>query len=142
MCREAAASAHHRHRRGGQDGSTVVLRTDRGAQVHYSPFTPEGVEPAVMHLGSALAMAALRYQTVLRGADFGPALHQQGLPNEAREKREEIAARLAEAMVRDGMSRELYADMLGYLGLPAGMGQPHLAYLLKATVEAFSARGS
>jgi hypothetical protein len=38
--------------------------------------------------------------------------------------------------------RELYADMLGYLGLPAGMGQPHLAYLFKATVEAFSARGS
>ena len=65
----------------------------------------------------------MRYQTVLRGgADFGPALHQQGLPNDAREKREEIATRLAAMMVRDGMSRELYAEMLGYLGLPAGMG--------------------
>ena len=52
------------------------------------------------------------------------------------------AARLAATMVRDGMCRELYADMLGFLGLPAGMGQPHLAYLLKATVEAFSARSS
>jgi hypothetical protein len=109
MCREAAPSAHHRHRRGGQDGFTVVLRTDRGAQVHYGPFTPEGVEVVIMHLGSALALTAIRYQTVLRGADFGAALHQQALPNEAREKREEIAARLAEAMVRDGISRELYA---------------------------------
>jgi len=27
--------------------------------------------------------------------------------------------------------------MLGYLGLPAGLGQPHLAYLLKAIEEAF-----
>jgi hypothetical protein len=27
--------------------------------------------------------------------------------------------------------------MLGFLGLPAGMGQPRLAYLLKAVVEAF-----
>jgi hypothetical protein len=53
------------------------------------------------------------------------------------EKREEIAARLAATMVRDGMSRELYAEMLGYLGLPAGLGQPHLAYLLKAIEEAF-----
>jgi len=40
-------------------------------------------------------------------------------------------------MVRDGMSRELYAEMLGYLGLPAGMGQPRLAYLLEAIEEAF-----
>jgi hypothetical protein len=34
--------------------------------------------------------------------------------------------------------------MLGYLGLPAGMGQPRLAYLLKAIEEAFgrSGRGS
>jgi hypothetical protein len=74
-----------------------------------------------MHLGSALALTAIRYQTVLRGADFGAALHQQGLPNEAREKREEIATRLAAMMVRDGMSRELSAEMLGYLGLPAGI---------------------
>jgi hypothetical protein len=87
-------------------------------------------------------MTAVRYQTVLRGANFEPALHQQGLPNETREKREGIARTLAATMVRDGMSRELYADMLGYLGLPAGMGQPHLAYLLKAIEEAFSARGS
>jgi hypothetical protein len=111
----------------GEDGSTVVLRTDRGAGVRYGPFAPDGVEAAIKHLGSALAMVALRYQTVLRGADFGPALHQQGLPEETREKREEIAARLAATMVRNGMSRELYAETLGYLGLPAGMGQPHLA---------------
>jgi hypothetical protein len=90
-----------------------------------------------MHLGSALAMAAIRYQTVLRGADFGGQLHEQGLPEETREKREEIAVRLAEAMVRDGISRELYADMLGYLGVPAGMGQPHLASLLKAIEDAY-----
>ncbi len=121
----------------GEDGSTVVLRTDRGAQVHYGPFAEDGVEAAIMHLGSALAMAAMRYQTVLRGANFGAKLHEQGLPEETREKREEIAARLAEAMVRDGISRELYADMLGYLGLPAGMGQPHLAHLLKAIEEAY-----
>ena len=44
----------------GQDGSTVVLRTDRGAQVHYGPFALEGVEAAIMHLGSALAMTAMR----------------------------------------------------------------------------------
>ena len=79
----------------------------------------------------------MRYQTVLRGADFGPALHQQGLPEGKREKREEVATRLAGSMVRDGMSRELYAEMLGYLGLPAGMGQPHLAHLLKAIEEAY-----
>jgi hypothetical protein len=35
------------------------------------------------------------------------------------------------------MSRALYTEMLGFLGLPAGMGQPHLAYLLKAIEEAF-----
>jgi len=120
----------------GEDGSTVVLRTDRGAQVHYGPFAEDGVEAAIMHLGSALAMAAMRYQTVLRG-DFGAQLHEQGLPGETREKGEEIAARLAATMVRDGMSRELYADMLGYLALPAGMGQPRLAYLLEAIEEAF-----
>ena len=39
-------------------------------------------------------------------------------------------------MVRDGMSRELYAEMLGYLGAPAGMGQPHLASL-KAIEDAY-----
>ena len=119
------------------EGSFVILRTDTGGQVHYGPFAGDGVEPAIMHLGSALAMAAIRYQTVLRGADFGPALHQQGLPDETRAKREEIAVRLAEAMVRDGMSRELYAEMLGYLGAPAGMGQPHLASLLKAIEDAY-----
>jgi hypothetical protein len=90
-----------------------------------------------MHLGSGLALTAMRLQTVLRGADFGPALHQQGLPDETRAKREEIAVRLAETMAKDGISRELYADMLGYLGLPAGMGQPHLASLLKAIEEAY-----
>ncbi len=46
-----------------------------------------------MHFGSALAMPAMRYQTVLRGANFGAKLHEQGLPEETREKREEIAAR-------------------------------------------------
>ena len=54
-----------------------------------------------------------------------------------RKKRKEIAARLAEAMVRDGMSRELYAEMLGYLGAPAGMQQPQLAHLLKAIEDAY-----
>jgi hypothetical protein len=34
-------------------------------------------------------------------------------------------------------SRELYADMLGYLGPPADVGQPRLAYLLEAIEEAF-----
>ena len=116
--------------------SFILLRTDRGAQIRYGPFAPEGVEPAIMHLGSALAMAAIRYQTVLRGADFGAQLHEQGLPKETREKGEEIAARLAATMVRDGMSCELYAEMLDYLGLPAGIRQPHLAYLLKTIKEA------
>ena len=119
------------------EGSFVILRTDTGGQVHYGPFAGDGVEAAIMHLGSALAMAAMRYQTVLRGADFGRALHHQGLPDETRAKREEIAARLAEAMVRDGMSRELYAEMLGYLGAPAGIPQPRLAHLLKAIEEAY-----
>ena len=59
------------------EGSFVILRTDTGGQVHYGPFAEDGVEAAIMHLGSALAMAAMRYQTVLRGADFGPALHCQ-----------------------------------------------------------------
>jgi hypothetical protein len=117
--------------------SFILLRTDRGAQIRYGPFAPEGVEPAIMHLGSALTMAAIRYQTVLRGADFGAQLHEQGLPEETREKGEEIAARLAATMVRDGMSRELSAEMLGYVALPAGMGQPRLAYLLEAIEEAF-----
>ena len=40
-------------------------------------------------------------------------------------------------MVRDGMSRELSAEILCYLGLPAGMGQPHLAHLLKAIEAAY-----
>ena len=74
-----------------------------------------------MHLGSALAMTAMRYQTVLRGADFGGRLHEQGLPEETPDKRREIAEQLAEAMARDGISRELFADMLGFSGSPAGM---------------------
>ena len=119
------------------EGSFVILRTDAGGQVHYGPFAEYRVEPAIMHLGSALAMTAMRYQTVLRGANFGAKLHEQGLPEETREKREEIAVRLAEAMVRDGISRELYADMLGFLQAPAGMGQPRLAHLLKAIEEAY-----
>ena len=118
------------------EGSVIWLRTDHGAGVRYGPFSPEGAEVAIMHLGSALAMTAMRYQTVLRGAEFGPVLHQQGLPEETREKREEVATRLAATMVRNGISRELFADMLVYLGLPAGMGQPHLAHLLKAIEEA------
>ena len=68
------------------EGSFVILRTGAGGQVHYGPFAEDGVEAAIMHLGSALAMTAMRYQTVLRGADFGPVLHQQGLPEETREK--------------------------------------------------------
>ena len=82
-------------------------------------------------------MTAMRYQTVLRGADFGSALHQQGLPEETPDKRREIAEQLAEAMARDGISRELFADMLGYLGAPAGIPQPRLAHLLKAIEEAY-----
>ena len=119
------------------EGSVIWLRTDHGAGVRYGPFPAEGVEAAIMHLGSALAMAAMRYATVLRGAEFGGRLHEQGLPDETREKREEIVARLAVTMVRNGKSRELYADMLGYLGLPAGMGQPHLAHLLHAIEVAY-----
>ena len=41
------------------EGSFVILRTDRGGQVHYGPFPAEGVEVAIMHLGSALAMTAM-----------------------------------------------------------------------------------
>ena len=119
------------------EGSFVILRTDAGGQVHYGPFAEDGVDAANMHLGSALAMTAMRYQTVLRGAEFGGQLHEQGLPDETREKREEIATRLAETMARKGMSRALYAEMLGFLGLPAGMTQPRLAFLLKAIEEAY-----
>jgi hypothetical protein len=43
-------------------------------------------------------------------------------------------------MVRDGMSRELYAEMLGYLGAPAGMQQSRLAHLLKVIEEAYRGR--
>jgi hypothetical protein len=57
-----------------EKGTFILLRTDRGGQIRYGPFSPEGVEPAFVHLGSALAMAAMRYQTVLRGADFGAQL--------------------------------------------------------------------
>src|SRR5215207_2423723 len=114
--REAAPCALHGHR-GGGPGRFHRRPANRSRRPgSYRPFAPEGVEAAIMHLGSALAMAAMRYQTVLRGANFGGKLHEQGLPEETREKREEIAARLAEAMVRDGMSRELYTEMLGFLG--------------------------
>ncbi len=41
------------------EGSVVWLRTDRGAGVRYGPFPAEGVEVAIMHLGSALAMTAM-----------------------------------------------------------------------------------
>ena len=57
------------------EGSFVILRTYAGGQVHYGPFSPDGVEAAIMHLGSALAMTAERYQAVLRGANFGGRLH-------------------------------------------------------------------
>lgn len=40
------------------------------------------------------------------------------------------------------MSRALYAEMLGFLGLPAGIPQPRLAYLLKAIVQAFGGNGA
>ena len=119
------------------EGSFVILRSSAGGQVHYGPFSPDGVEAAIMHLGSALAMTAMRYQTVLRGATFGGRLHEQGLPDETPDKRREIAEQLAEAMARDGISRELFADMLGYLGAPAGIPQPRLAHLLKAIEEAY-----
>ena len=122
------------------EGSFVILRTDAGGQVHYGPFSPDGVEAAIMHLGSALAMTAMRYQTVLRGANFGGRLHEQGLPDETPDKRREIAEQLAEAMARDGISRELFADMLEFLGIPLGRTGPpdaRLAHLLKAIEEAY-----
>jgi hypothetical protein len=125
------------------EGSFVILRTYAGGQVHYGPFSPDGVEAAIMHLGSALAMTAMRYQTVLREAKFGARLHEQGLPDETWEKREEIAIRLAEAMLRDGISRELFADMLEFLGMPSGPTGPpdaRLAYLLKAIEDAYEHR--
>jgi hypothetical protein len=68
------------------EGSFVVLRTDRGAEVRYGPFSADGVEAAISHLGSALAMTAMRCQTVLRGADFGGTLHRRGLPPERPDK--------------------------------------------------------
>lgn len=40
----------------------------------------------------------------------------------------------------EGMSRALYAEMLGFLGLPAGIPQPRLAYLLKVIVQAFGGK--
>ena len=122
------------------EGSFVILRTYAGGQVHYGPFAEDGVEAAIMHLGSALAMTAMRYQTVLRGANFGGRLHEQGLPEETPDKRREIAEQLAEAMARDGISRELFADMLEFLGIPSGPTGPpdaRLAHLLKAIEEAF-----
>ena len=122
------------------EGSFVILRTDAGGQVHYGPFAEDGVEAATMHLGSALAMTAMRYQTVLRGADFGSAVHQQGLPDETPDKRREIAEQLALAMARDGISRELFADMLEFLGIPLGRTGPpdaRLAHLLKAIEGAY-----
>jgi len=35
------------------EGSFVILRTHAGGQVHYGPFAEDGVEAAIMHLGSA-----------------------------------------------------------------------------------------
>jgi len=102
------------------ESSFVILYTDRGAEVRYGPFRSDGVEAAISHLGSALAMMAMRYQTVQRGANFGGKLHQQGLPPETPDTRREIAAGLAVAMARDGISRPLFADMLGFLGTPIG----------------------
>ena len=45
-------------------GSLVILRTRAGGQVHYGPFAADGVEATTMHLGSALAMTAMRYQLI------------------------------------------------------------------------------
>ena len=42
------------------EGSFVILRTHAGGQVHYGPFSPDGVEAAIMHLGSALVDNAVR----------------------------------------------------------------------------------
>jgi hypothetical protein len=122
------------------EGSFVILRTNAGGQVHYGPFAEDGVEAVIMHLGSALAMTAMRYQTVLRGGSFGPALYQQGLPEETPDKQREIAEQLAEVMARDGIRRELFADMLEFLGIPSGPTGPpdaRLAHLLKAIEEAY-----
>ena len=122
------------------EGSFVILRTHAGGQVHYGPFSHDGVEAAIMHLGSALATTAMQYQSVLRGGAFGGRLHEQSLPDETPDKRREIAEQLAEAMVRDGMSRELYADILEFLGIPPGPTGPpdaRLAHLLKAIEGAF-----
>jgi hypothetical protein len=94
------------------EGSFVILRTSAGGQVLYGPFAEDGVEAVIMHLGSALAITAMRYQTVLREANFGGRLHEQGLPDETPDKRREIAEQLAAAMARDGISRELFADIL------------------------------
>jgi hypothetical protein len=70
----------------------------------------------------------MRTKMVLRGANFGPRVHQHGLPDETREKREEIATRLAEMMARDGLGRPLFADMLTFLQAPTGMDQSRFAY--------------
>jgi len=107
------------------EGSFVILRTDRGGQVHYGPFSPDGVEAAIMHLGSALAMTAMRYQTVLRGANFGGRLHEQGLPDETPDKRREIAEQLAEAMARGGSVGSSSPTCLCFWGSPRdGQGRP------------------
>jgi hypothetical protein len=36
-----------------EENSVVLLRTDRGTRVRYGPFSPEGVETAIMQFGSA-----------------------------------------------------------------------------------------
>jgi hypothetical protein len=67
-------------------------------------------------------------------------LHQQGLPDETPDKRREIAEQLAAAMARDGITRELFADMLEFLGIPSGRTGPpdaRLAHLLKAIEVAY-----
>ena len=122
------------------EGSFVILRTHAGGQVHYGPFAEDGVEAAIMHLGSSLAMTAMRYQTVLRGASFGASLHEQGLPDETPNKRREIAEQLTEAMAQDGISRKLFAEVLEFLGIPSGPTGPpdaRLAHLLKAIEGAY-----
>ena len=82
----------------------------------------------------------MRYQTVLRGGVFGGKLHEQGRPEETPDKRREIAEQLAEAMARDGIRRELFADVLEFLGIPSGPTGPpdaRLAHLLKAVEDAY-----
>ena len=107
------------------EGSFVILRTDRGGQVHYGPFAPDGVEAAIMHLGSALATTAMQYQTVLRGGAFGAQLHEQGLQEETPDKRREIAEQLAATMAGTGSVGSSSPTCLSFWGSPwDGQGRP------------------